>query len=504
VADQAKSVVIVGGGFSGCCLAVNLVRRSPRPLAITIIESRVRLGRGLAYSTSDPEHRLNAPSFVHSLIPDDAWHFTRWCLTQSLDASDHQAARPDGASYQRRSDFARYLEQTVQEHSHGAATGSSITHLKGTASSLRFLEEGTKSRYKISSREGQSLDADLVVCATGNHLPSLPSYLDASLAGHPSVIGNPFDSELYGALSLDAHVLVVGAGLTALDALSTLIKRGHRGVIEVVSRHGLRPVAQGPMPPALALAKTAEGLATLPGSLVIDRLMSPVPAFLADPAVPATVRAWLRALRSKIAEALAEGKTWHAPFDDLRDALWQLWPLLPTAEKRRFLRRLRPLYDIHRYRTPPQNDELVRAAEAQGIVRFRAARLVGVQSVEPRALEAEFVEQGSAVRTRHRYDALVNCSGLDKVAAMTANPLLDSLLKAKLIRADPCALGIDVDLHCCALSALGQTQPQLRFIGPPTLGAFGDPMGAIYIGAQIHRLIPDLLRLLADKAQAAT
>jgi uncharacterized NAD(P)/FAD-binding protein YdhS len=494
VANESSKIVIVGGGFSGCCLAVNLVRRSSQPLAITIIESRPKLGQGLAYSTLDPEHRLNAPSFVHSLIPEEAWHFTQWCLDQRLADTDPQAARADGASYQRRSDFARYIEHTVKAHAYWPSTGSSITHLRASALAIRTLEAPAQRSYLVSTQDGRDIHADLVVCATGNHLPIRPTYLAAGLDDHPGVICNPFDGERLEAIQLDAKVLVVGAGLTALDALSTLIKQGHRGPITVASRHGLRPVAQGPMPPALELAKTAEGLAKLPGTLVIDRIMGPAPAFLADADVPVTVRAWLQALRQKTLESIAEGKTWHAPFDDLRDALWQLWPRLPASEKRRFLRHLRTLYDVHRYRTPPQNDEMVRAAEVQGQVQFRAARVLQVCSKEEGRLQVQLKSHSVLTSASEQFDAMVNCAGLDGGKALVANPLLANLLHAKLILPDSCAMGVEVDRQCRAVNALGQAQPGLRFIGPPTMGMFGDPIGAMFISAQIHRLIPDILQ----------
>ncbi len=498
-----KQVVVIGGGFSGCCFAVNLVRRSAQAVAVTIIEPRSQLGRGLAYSTLDPDHRLNAPSFAHSLIPDDAWHFTRWCLSQRLADSDPEAIWPDGASYQRRADFARYLEQTVQQHALWPATGSTIRHLKSRAMQLRPLEENDRRRLEVQCEGGQIIAADLVICATGNHMPARPAYLRGAVAGHQSVIDNVFDGERLKAIGKDARVLVVGAGLTALDALSTLLRQGHCGPIEVVSRHGLRPKPQGPMPPALALAKTPEGLATLPGSIVMDRIMAAAPSFLADPPVPEKARAWIRALRHAIAEAERQEKSWHVPFDDLRDALWQLWPRLPIVERLKFLKRLRPWYDIHRYRTPPQNDEMVRRAEAEGRIKFHSARVLSVKPSKDDLIDVELREYAAPNSQVKAFDLLLNCSGLDSVAGLAANPLLTALVASQLIRPDPCALGIEVDLHCCALNGRGQAQPQLRFIGPPTFGTFGDPIGAMFIGAQIHRLLPDVLLLLEPKSKVS-
>ena len=45
--DSTPHIAIIGGGFAGAVTALAGPRR-PRPLAITIVESRPELGRGIA------------------------------------------------------------------------------------------------------------------------------------------------------------------------------------------------------------------------------------------------------------------------------------------------------------------------------------------------------------------------------------------------------------------------------------------------------------------------
>jgi uncharacterized NAD(P)/FAD-binding protein YdhS len=73
------------------------------------------------------------------------------------------------------------------------------------------------------------------------------------------------------------------------------------------------------------------------------------------------------------------------------------------------------------------------------------------------------------------------------------NPLLVSLSDQGLIRPDACSLGFEVDANCCAVGNDGRPQPALRIVGPPTLGTFGDPIGAMFIGGQIHRIVKDVM-----------
>lgn len=487
-------VTIVGGGFSGASAAVQLVRASPMPLAITIVEPRERAGPGLAYSASDPDHRLNGPTWSHSIVPGDAEHFTRWCDANSILRRDADAVVADGNAFVRRADYGDYLAEALRAHARWPATGSTIAHLRDLAVEAVPGDD----RVAIRTASGRTLDSDMLFVATGNPLPRLQDPLAGSLAGHPSVIGNPLDTGSLARIDPQARVLVVGSGLTALDVVSTLVRAGHRGEVVVVSRHGLRPRPQPPV--ATPGGTVARGL-DAPGAAAqapLERIMGPVPAFLLRDASP-TLRGWVRALRARIREVEAQGESWHKGFDELRDAVWRAWPLLPAGEQRRFLRRMRTWYDVHRFRAPPQNDALVRAAEARGGVEFRAARM---RSVEPAgggaSLRARFAGRDGAGERTETYDAIVNCTGLDAAAGLRANPFLASLVDDGWLRVDDVGIGLAVDPHCSAIGADACARPALRVIGPPTAGTFGDPLGVMFIAAQVYRMLPDALAFLAQ------
>lgn len=498
-AAHPPRIVIVGGGFTGASAAVQAVRHSRGPLAITLLDPAEQAGRGLAYSTTDPDHRLNAPAFVHSLLPDDAWHLIRWCEQQDILAADPQALRPDGCSYLRRSDFGRYIGQTLQAHSQGWASGATITHRRDTAVGL----SDAAGLLTVQTASGQPLLADLVLVATGHPAPRLPPPFAAGLAAHPAVIEHPLNNERLHTIPAAARVLLLGSGLTALDALSTLVRRGHRGAIEVVSRHGLRPRPQGPLPAALSQALQGD-LTTLPPSLVLARLNSPAPAFLAAPAVAPDLRQWLRALRAQIRQAQTAGGTWYTPFDDLRDAVWRLWPTLPAAQRQRFVRTLRPWYDVHRYRSAPQNEDIVQAAVADGRIRFQAARLQAVDAASDNvAIAVRMLLRGESRPVQRQFDAVINCTGQDAAAGTVRNPFLAALAQAGQVRPDPTGIGVEVDADCRAVAASGAAQPALRVLGPPSVGSRGDAIGAMFIAAQIHRMLPGALAGLARLDAAA-
>ena len=60
--DPAQpTIAILGGGLSGAAVAYHLARLDCAA-RIVVVEPRAELGRGLAYSATDPDHRLNVPA----------------------------------------------------------------------------------------------------------------------------------------------------------------------------------------------------------------------------------------------------------------------------------------------------------------------------------------------------------------------------------------------------------------------------------------------------------
>lgn len=485
-----RRITIVGGGFSGVSAAVQLVRHSPQPLAITLIEPRERVGPGLAYATHDPDHRLNGPTWIHSIDPVDGEHFTRWCEQQGVFEADPQAVQPNGAAFVRRSVFGAYLEDMVRTHAHWAPTGSTIRTLQDRAIDAWHAE----GRITAVTEKGQTLTADLLLLATGNAEPRLQAPFDPGLARHPAVIENPLNTARLLAIPRHARLLLVGSGLTSLDVVSTLQRQGHAGQTVVVSRRGLQPRPQ----------PLATGAVTPPtGRQNLDRLFDNPPSFLTQ--TEPTLRAWVRALRKQIRASADQGLGWNPPFDELRDSVWQLWPTLPTAQKRRFLRRLRTWYDVHRFRSPPQTEAICRAAQVAGRVVYRAARLVSVQPVADGAgLQVWLKGPCDAQALTENFDVVINCTGLDVASRTASNPLLNALVQRGWLQTDDCGIGYAVDERCRLVGADGQSTPAVRLIGPPTLGTFGDPGGAMFIAAQVHRLLPDLLLSLGMAPNVAT
>jgi uncharacterized NAD(P)/FAD-binding protein YdhS len=139
--------------------------------------------------------------------------------------------------------------------------------------------------------------------------------------------------------------------------------------------------------------------------------------------------------------AAARGVDWRPVVDALRPRSQALWAALSWPERARFLRHLRPYWEVHRHRLAPQVAAAVDRLEAAGRVRFHAGRLELLRDVGGGA-EAVFRRRGTGERVALRVARVINCTGPRSDYSKFQHPLLVNLLARGLIDHDPLALGI--------------------------------------------------------------
>ncbi|SLN47266.1 FAD/NAD(P)-binding protein [Oceanibacterium hippocampi] len=459
-----STVAILGGGFSGAALAVHMARLSAVPLDIRIVEPRPQVGGGLAYSTADPDHRVNGPIDILVLFGDDPGHFGRWYDASGERAGDPDALAQTGQLYCRRSSFGRYMRDLVDVHAAGNASGSTIAHVADRAVDVIPAGDG----YRVALESGGAFAADRVFLTVAHEQPAIPGPFRA-LARHDGFVADPWAAEALARLPDDGDVLILGSALTTADVAATLLRSGRRARITVISRRGLRPREQGVLPPA------AERLAKM--------ALKP-PGFIRRHGIPDRARISLRRAREEIAELEARGEGWQSAFDDLRDAAPLLWRNLSDHERRRTLRHLRAFYDVHRFRIAPQIAAILRRAEADGRLAFLRARVEAVNA-EGGQLAIRYRPRGGDAASSLRVRGVVNCTGPNADIGASGNPLIAALAARGLIRPDPSGAGVDIDDECRAVDRSGTPSDRLRVIGPLTRGHFGDLVAIPHINTQI-------------------
>ncbi len=444
----AMRVAIVGGGFSGAVTAMHLARKATLPLAIDVIEPRARLGGGVAYSATDPAHRINVPASRMTVFAADPTQFDRWLRTHAALESDPAALWRDGSAFPQRGLFGRYIAELVDDA--GAAQPDvAIHHHRSTVRDVAHGPGG----FTLVLQDGGTHRADLVVLAVSHPPPAVPAALRGAHAAGAPVIDDPWRPGALDAIAPEACVLVVGTGLTMADVVSTLDRRGHRGPVLAVSRRGL--LSRGHVFGDIAKRN-----------------------WFADSAPCHTALGLCRAVRAQVREAALDGQPWQAVFDDLRANARRVWSALDVTERRRLLRHLRPFWDVHRFRVAPQAEETIARLRTRGQFRSLAASLRGA-SWDGARVHVRLHQRGAgtALESEIEADAVIVTTGPAHGSVIASNPALAALARGGLVRADALGLGLDVDASNRAIGADGVALPTLLVAGPLARGQVGELMG---------------------------
>ena len=449
-------LAIVGGGFTGAVLAIHAVRASARPLDIVVIEPRVELGRGVAYSTRDRSHRINVPSDRLDIAAAEPGAVTAWLHTHGI-LPDPDSQDGTGA-YVPRAEYGAYIGAVLARTLAAASDRVQLRHVRTTAAAVTAADGA----WILVTAAGARIAADRVALCFGHAVPALPCRLGPGVAESKRFVADPWAADALAGIGRDASVLVVGTGLTMADVVTSLGAGGHRGVITAMSRRGLLPKAHG--------------------LFVSDR-------DVVGARPPATALDLLRLVRQQVAAA-DPALGWHPVVDSLRAALPDLWSALPAAEKRRVVRRLLPFWEVHRFRIAPQIEAALTRARAEGRLVIERAGVTGLDLGADGGIEAA-LRRGRGETERRRYDAAVLCTGPER--DVSRNPLVAALLADGTVSLDAVGLGLAVDRRSRVLDPAGRSRPGLYAFGPMTRGSFGEMTGAPDIAQHIEATIGHLL-----------
>ena len=203
---QTPVIAIIGGGLSGAAVAYHLAEiLQPGEADVVVVEPKAELGRGLAYSTPDPVHRLNVPAHKMSLRSDAPEHFRQWLAGPQAPMLLPDATAPSGDIFAPRAVFGRYVADMLAP----LLASGRVRHVKANVARVTGAEG-----HRLQLSDGTQLYTDLLILAASHPKPGLPRQLIA-IAGHPALITDPFDPHAFDDIAPDARLLIVGNGLTS-------------------------------------------------------------------------------------------------------------------------------------------------------------------------------------------------------------------------------------------------------------------------------------------------
>jgi uncharacterized NAD(P)/FAD-binding protein YdhS len=448
---REPTVAVIGAGLSGTLVTANLLRYAARRLRIVLIERSGDFGPGVAYSTTDPQHRLNVPAGRMSAFERAPLHLVTWASAR--------LERPVGAEeYLPRRVYGEYLRALLEDEC--SRSGAAKVEFRAAAAE-RIVRTGEKRLgVLIELTDGDTMIADAAVLATGN-LPPIPP---AGLPEDPRIITDPWAPGALERPATDGTTLIVGSSLSAVDIALTVARQAPKGRTIAISRSGLLPRP------------------SLPG------IHEPAPS----PNLPNAemsldaVRGFLGSYSRRM---MSEGYGWREVVDGIRPCVPAFWRSLSIASRRRFITDMAREWNIRRHRIAPESKvELDWLREADRL-EFLAARVADATPAKDGInVTLELSEGGSR---EVRATQLICATGVGS-DVRSAGGLIGRALEDGVAVADPLGLGLRAGRCGALVDRSGSARGPIYTLGPLLRGELWETTAAGEIRVQAEEVALDL------------
>lgn len=442
-----RHFTIIGGGATGTLLAVNLIKNNGNyPLTVNLVERKARVGRGVAYSTTNDLHLLNVPANKMGAFPDDVGSFHQWLVKNNYNYLPND--------FVPRRIFGEYLQNLLEETIKNADKNVTVNLVNQEAVDVTL--ENNQAQVILDS--GETLPSDKVILAFGNFLPPHPGMENNDFVFADKYFQNPWNGAVARKISGGDDVLIIGTGLTMVDTVLGFFNTKHRGKIFAVSKHGWLPA--------------------------VHKLGFVYPSFSDELKAKNKVSELFKIVRRRTAQAENAHSNWRGVIDSLRPATQEMWVNLPDAEKRRFMRHLRRIWDVSRHRMPEECAEILQKMQDAGQLEILKGR---IKKIEQSSLEGFNITYESGAEKRHIHvNAVVNCTGSESDFSKIESPLVQNLLCKNYIQTDNLALGL-------AAQPNGKISDVFYTIGTSLKGILWESTAMPEIRTQAHNLARQLL-----------
>jgi uncharacterized NAD(P)/FAD-binding protein YdhS len=462
---SARTIAIVGAGFSGTATALHLLRQARaqgQSIHVLLLERGAEFGRGLAYAKSRYPYLLNVPASRMSATTTDPEDFLRFARRSNPEIS--------GEDFLPRSLYGDYLQNLLEAAAAGLPRGSTLECLRAEVIDIDLTPRDRDVPTTLRLADGKSVNAHAVVVALGSPLPRLPAAIRCT-AEWPALREDPWAET--GPLENRSPLLVIGTGLTMVDVVCAAADSDPGIEIHALSRHGLLPLGQ---------------TAFRPHALADDR------GLLARSVASAS--RLVAAVRRLAEEAAQDGGDWREVVTLVRHEAPALWCRLTLEERARFIRHARGYWDIHRHRVPAAVLARLDALRASRRLHVHAGRLLSIEAVR-RGVRAIWTARGSEQRRTLDAAEVVNCTGPDYDVSRSPERLWQALLSRGLAVPDALRLGIRTGPAGALVARDGSESQGLFYIGPMLRADYWEATAVGELRIHAERLAVALLERLS-------
>ena len=317
----------------------------------------------------------------------------------------------------------------------------------------------------IHLSDGSCVEAEHIVLATGNEAPAgLPGSVE--LQNHPAWIGNPWQPWEHRLPASGGTVVLLGTGLTTVDAIITLRTLGWQGIVQAVSRNGWLPhshfrgIDYPDFPPADVDLATL-GLTKLMG--LMEQHCARLRELNANPAII---------------------------IDKMRAHTQRIWRNFTLDERREFARHHSARWNVLRHRIAP---EIHAQLQPPPSLPDNCAFTPRAHRTRRRGVETQRCASQLGGGKTLIGDLVINATGPHAKLTATPSVLLQNLLKRGLVVPDDMEMGVRVDVDHTILDGDGQRSNFLLALGPLLRGTLWETIAVPELRGQARRVAETLL-----------
>ena len=437
------AVGIIGGGISGTCIVLNLLKQARKPLHILWFDAHDRFCKGLAYSTKEKSHLLNVRAGNMSVFTDEPDHFVKWL---ELHYPEYTAT-----DFVPRNLFGVYVTDTYQalkesnKHLLITCKAEEVTAIDRIENTYRIHAKGTDEVHKI-------------ILALGNFLPANPPSRSNVFTQSTRYFRDAFHEGVIPCALAATSLTIIGAGLTMLDIVVALEASHYKGKITIISPHGYLPQAHTQLPEA--------------------------PLVFSEPGHTYTLGQLYSRVKSRLKLAIQNGLNPQRVIDGMRPHLQEWWLRFTFEEKKRFLRHLRHKWGVARHRAPLPTIGVIKQMLQNQQLTVIKGRIFTIETDE----EGFTVSYSGKGKTGASFktEVLINCTGPEPDITKTESPLLKQLINNGLISSDE--LGYGIRAH-----RTGKISENIYTIGPPLKGLLWESTAVPEIRLQAKELASEII-----------
>lgn len=393
-----KKIAIIGFGFCGIMVFVNILKKisaqnNQHKIQFIIFEKSDEYSVGAGFTNFNDNYILNVPAKKMSPFEDDPDDFVDF-LKKNYPEIYHKNGSDGFIS---RNIYGEYL-QKIRDDFFNLAKDLKINY-----DLIREEVIDVDKGFLIHTKNA-NFDADEIVISSSFVQSKLNYYIVDNKLISPLWSKNSINFHQKNNFKNDDKICVIGTGLSAVDVIIGLNAKDFHGKIYAISRRGNFP-------------KSHFSQQNISNQNIID-IIDDKDAKLGIVNISLKFKKYLRDNKNCDLRHL---------IDSIRSKTKSLWQNLDEKNKKLFLKKLLPYWNIYRHRVPSSSLEIINKMIENNQLEIIKSSIKSINKKEEKFI-VEFE------KSSQEFDYIVNCLGFDY--NIKNYPLIESMTKKNLLKKD--------------------------------------------------------------------